>query len=258
MSTDKKLRTPDIKEGELKDCMHFKGVMEEYDDQRSLNLAIEEFLDKRQSELSQHYDTDEQYFIKQYNPVDGHYMSFDAAKELWRAAWNHGYNYGKVIEPNSGIGTLFRLAPSHVWIIGYEHNEFSYKICRILYPEISMSPCYFSDVFICNDTGESIKNDTGDLKKVDLCIGTPAPGIPPEAEQKYTQVRNNTEYYITRGLDLLKPEGLLVYLVDKKDSKYLLQTSKKSHFRWGIIKKATVLEIVDLNESQQIIVLKKL
>ena len=78
----------------------------------------------------------------------------------------------------------------------------------------------FEQIFIRNNF--TVKDKTDHLEKFDLVIGNPPYGDFSTVESRYmsgmgekdhTKARNYVEYFIRRGLDLVKPGGLLIYIV---------------------------------------------
>jgi adenine-specific DNA methylase len=99
---------------------------------------------------------------------------------------------------------------------GYELSKLSAKICSILYPNASISSDYFESLFISKN--DSIKGKINGLKKYSLIIGNPPYGkfdsfAAGMGEKEYTKASNYIDYFITRGLDLLEKDGLLIYII---------------------------------------------
>jgi GNAT superfamily N-acetyltransferase len=217
----------------------FKGVNYSYKNQYELNKAIEALLIQRAGTTlyndSSEYTSDEKNFLRKYSGYGGldkygttgkgglfeYYTPKEIIERMWALAYKYGYNNGSVLEPSIGIGEFLQYAPKDVRIAGYEINEFSAKICKILYPtaEINVQP--FEKTFISKNNW-TMKDNLGSLEKFDLVIGNPPYGDFSIVESRYmsgmgekdhTKARNYVEYFIRRGLDLLKSGGLLIYIV---------------------------------------------
>lgn len=208
----------------------FKGIHHEYKNQYELNKAIEALL----TEKKDNYSSDEKNFIRKYSGYGGldkygktgkgglfeYYTPKEVIEKMWALAYKYGYNDGSVLEPSIATGEFLQYAPKDVRAVGYEINEFSAKICKILYPTTEIHVHPFEQTFIKNNW--TVKDNTDHLEKFDLVIGNPPYGDFSIVESRYmsgmgekdhTKARNYVEYFIRRGLDLLKQGGLLIYIV---------------------------------------------
>lgn len=206
---------------------YFKGIKAEYRNQFELNKAIEEFIDTvPASEMT----PEEKNFVGYYAGYGGlekygatgkgllyeYFTPSKIAKKMWALAYKHGYKGGKVLEPSCGIGEFIKYAPEQALVTGYEINETSAKICRVLYPEANIQSKYFETLFIKNNT--TIKDKIQGVEKYSLVIGNPPYGsmggkYAGMGEKAYTKANNYIEYFISRGLDLLEKGGLLIYII---------------------------------------------
>lgn len=217
----------------------FKGINYSYKNQYELNKAIEALLIERAGTTlyndSSEYTSDEKNFIRKYSGYGGldkygttgkgglfeYYTPKEIIERMWALAYKYGYNNGSVLEPSIGIGEFLQYAPKDARIVGYEINEFSAKICKILYPTAEVNVQPFEKTFISKNNW-TMKDNLGSLQKFDLVIGNPPYGDFSIVESRYmsgmgekdhTKARNYVEYFIRRGLDLLKSGGLLIYIV---------------------------------------------
>lgn len=201
------------------------------------NKAIEKLLDEHP--VNDSFFDDKHEFLKGYSGYGG--LDDDAIKsgikldtgslyefytpdlvieKMWGLAHKHGYNEGRLCEPSSGIGSFLdrKYVKSSVIKDAYEVNKYSAKIVKILYPETNVNDGaetkYFEQLFIKNNY-----TVRGNISPVhDLVIGNPPYG---EAlglymgmgEKTYTHAKNYIDYFIFRGLDLLKKDGLLIYII---------------------------------------------
>ncbi len=211
----------------------FKGVNFEYKNQYELNKAIEGLLEQK-GESHTDYTSDEKNFLRKYSGYGGldkygktgkgglfeYYTPRDVIEKMWALAYKYSYNNGSVLEPSVATGEFFQFAKDNIRKVGYEINSYSARICKILYPtaEILLQP--FEKLFIKNNW--TVKDRLVDLEKFDLVIGNPPYGDFSIVESRYmsgmgekdhTKARNYVEYFIRRGLDLVKPGGLLIYIV---------------------------------------------
>jgi DNA repair protein RadC len=193
-----------------------------------LNKAIENLLDGKKSDKD--FTLEDKEFLKYYSGYGGlekygaegkgllyeYYTPSMIAEKMWGLAYKYGYNGGDVLEPASGIGEFIKYAPDQSLVSGYEINPYSKRICNILYPKSKIEQKYFEELFIVNR--DTIKGRIAGLKKYDLVIGNPPYGeffgrYAGMGEKSYTRASNYIDYFIFRGLDLLRPQGLLVFIV---------------------------------------------
>jgi type I restriction-modification system DNA methylase subunit len=136
------------------------------------------------------------------------------AEKMWGLAYKYGYAGGSVLEPSCGVGEFIQYAPQSANVTGYEINPTSARIAKILYPfmEIIVQP--FETAFIKRNS--SVRGSV--TPKYDLVIGNPPYGkfdgyYAGMGEKDFTKASNYIEYFITRSLDLLNDDGLLVFIV---------------------------------------------
>lgn len=267
----------------------FKGILWNYKNQYELNKAIEAFITEKEAGVgSRDYYADEKNFIRKYSGYGGldkygktgkgglfeYYTPREVIEKMWALAYKYGYNNGSVIEPSVATGEFLQFAKPETRIVGYEINEYSAKICKILYPtaEIHLQP--FEQLFIKNNW--TMKDNISSLEKFDLAIGNPPYGDFSIVESRYmsgmgekdhTKSRNYVEYFIRRSLDLLKPKGLLVFIVGAqvKNGGNLFLDSGNSPVKEYLNEKCTFLDAYRLPDSifertgvtSEIIVLQK-
>jgi hypothetical protein len=203
-------------------------LTEKYSNAYELNKAIEKLLDSHSDDHE--WTAAEKEFIKRYSGYGGlekfgaegkgllyeYYTPSLIAEKMWALAYKYGYKSGSVLEPAAGIGEFVKYAPCQACVTAYEINPYSAKILKILYPEAKVFQNYFEELFIVNRN--TIKGKISGLKKYDLVIGNPPYGefagkFAGMGEKQYTRAANYIDYFIFRGLDLLNPGGLLVYIV---------------------------------------------
>jgi type I restriction-modification system DNA methylase subunit len=204
----------------------FKGVNYHYANAYELNRAIEELLKEYTGDTS--FTSDEKRFLQYYSGYGGlekygatgpgllyeYFTPAPIARRMWGLAYKYGYSGGAVLEPACGTGEFFNYAPDIARRDGYEINPYSARICRILHPGVTIKENPFEELFIKN-------RDTVRAKVVaqyDLVIGNPPYGnfegkFAGMGERSYTRASNYSEYFIFRGLDLLLPGGLLIYII---------------------------------------------
>ena len=192
---------------------------------------------------------------------------------MWALAYKYGFGSKVkpfVLEPSVGTGNFFKYAPNDAELFANEINKYSKRICEILYPKATISLQPFERNFI--ERNLSIKGKLQSLQKYDLVIGNPPYGKAQSkflsmGELDYTKAGNFTEYFITRGLDLLNSEGLLIFIVgaEQYNGGTLFLDSEISEVKKEIFKKAQLLDAYRLptkifertGVSSEIIVFKK-
>jgi hypothetical protein len=206
---------------------YYKGTNHSYENQFLINKAIEALIESVPAELM---TPEEKNFVGYYAGYGGlekygasgkgllyeYFTPSVVAKKMWGLAYKHGFEGGKVLEPSCGIGEFIKYAPDQRLVTGYEINDFSAKICRILYPNAKIVVKPFETVFIKNNN--SVRDNLSGIGKYSLVIGNPPYGsmggiYAGMGEKKYTKANNYIEYFISRGLDLLESGGLLIYII---------------------------------------------
>ena len=203
--------------------------------------AIENMLDEK-GEDPNNYSVIEKKFISEYTGIGGMekygakrrdvgegvdfdygllYEFFTPAKLcqiMWGLAYKHSGNLSikNVLEPSMGAGAFISQAPLNVNLDGYDINKYCYMINKIIHTEDRFKFYHesFEKLFIKNN--KSVKGDVTPM--YDLIIGNPPYGkyaglYSAMGEKKYTKADDFIDYFISRGLDLLVPNGLLVFVI---------------------------------------------
>jgi len=193
--------------------------------QYNLNLEIEEFI-KLRDQNGGRYSREEVAYINQYAGYGGlgkfgakgkgllseYFTPWEACEKMMGLAIKHGYTSGPVCEPSVGVGRFLHYVSPDEVVDAYEINPISARICEINFPHFKIHRQYFNEVFI-TETGENKPFSP----KYNLVIGNPPygdfEGRFTKKEQRNTGATKYVEYFITRGLDLLLPGGLLIYII---------------------------------------------
>jgi hypothetical protein len=126
-------------------------------------------------------------------------------------ARRHGYTAGPVLEPSCGVGRFLKYFPANEIVVGVEMQRTSYLIAKWLFPTFDIRHMQFEQLF--TDARRSL-NPTERFK---LVIGNPPYGTfsgkYASMEKKQTDAQKVEEYFMLRGLQLLDPGGLLVYII---------------------------------------------
>lgn len=207
---------------------YFKGLSHRYRNAYELNKAIEEFVD--QFSPNEAITPEQKVFISYYSGYGGlesfgakgkgllyeYFTPDQVVRRMWGLAYKHGYEGGTILEPSCGSGAFLKYAPHESLITGYEINEYSYKICKLLFPAAKINLASFETLFIKNNS--TIRGRVDGLEKFQLVIGNPPYGdfggkYAGMGEKPYTKATNFIDYFIFRSLDLLAKGGLLVMII---------------------------------------------
>ena len=157
-------------------------------------------------------------------------------------AYKHGYSGGSVLEPICGIGRFLHYFSPKTKVDAFEINEISFQIAKFNFPTFQIHHQYFNELFVARN-GKPKPFES----KYDLVIGNPPYGDFigkfSTKERQITKATRYEEYFTTRGLDLLKKDGLLVLIIP---SSFL--DGKDSNVKKAIQQKAKLLESYRLPE----------
>jgi hypothetical protein len=245
--------------------------------------AIEKMIDEK-GENPDNYTVTEKKFLTEYTGIGGmekygaiprdvgmgkesdyglmyEFFTPDSlARMMWGLAYKHSGNMQikDVLEPSMGAGVFVGQAPLNVNVDGYDINKYCYMINKILYTEERFNFYHdsFEKLFIQNN--RSVMGDVTPM--YDLVIGNPPYGTyqgkysvlgNAKSEKNYTKAVNFIDYFISRGLDLLRPNGLLIYVIGSLPvfgSLPFLETEMKSSKR-KIMSKCDLVDAYRLGTS---------
>jgi tRNA1(Val) A37 N6-methylase TrmN6 len=133
---------------------------------------------------------------------------------MWGLAYKYGFNSGKILEPSVGVGNFIDYASTEYdQVTAYEISKYSARICKIVHPKTTVIEKSFAEHFY----NGNVYNPKFE-KDFDLVIGNPPYGknvdkrAVAEAKRIGVSIAQFEHYFILRGLDCLKPGGLLVYV----------------------------------------------
>ena len=198
------------------------------------NLAIRELIDQKGSDTN-NYSVEEKEFISTYSGMGGlekfgatgkgllyeYYTPKDLIEKMWGLVYKHrkDIEIKRVLEPSCGSGNFISLAPDNVELTGFDIDKYAISICNILFPQdrFDFQHKSFETIFF-GQNNKSIRGNTKHLEEFDLVIGNPPYGTysgryAGMGEKKYTHATDFIDYFILRGLDVLKPNGLLVFVI---------------------------------------------
>lgn len=156
-------------------------------------------------------------------------------------AYHFGYDGGSILEPSVGTGNFLKYAPKGAPIFGFETNHYSARIAQVLYPHAHIHEKTFESLFFA---GNIHLKDKFDHPLYSLVIGNPPYGeftgkYAGMGEKQHTGATEYDQYFILRGLDLLKKNGLLVFLIP---SSFMSNSSKFNKVKEKIAAKADFID----------------
>ena len=188
-----------------------------------------------------------------------YYTPIQIVELMHGLAIKHGFKKGPILEPSCGTGRFLRYLSPKEKVDAFEINETAYAIAKANHPTFNIQLKYFNELFV-DRTGNIQKYDA----KYNLVIGNPPygkfTGKYSSQEKTRTKIKQYESYFIYRSLDLLLPDGLLVFIIP---SSFL--AGKEDEAKRAILSKSKLLEAYRLPKGifkqtqvqTDIIVLKK-
>lgn len=141
-----------------------------------------------------------------------YYTPISVVEKMVGLAYQHGYTGGPVLEPSCGVGRFLNYFSPKGEVTGIELDKVSATIAQVNFPTFNILNQSFNELFVDRRGNKQPFKPT-----YDLVIGNPPygefTGRHTTTEKKATKVRNYVEYFILRGLHLLKPGRLLIYII---------------------------------------------
>jgi hypothetical protein len=202
--------------------------------------------------------------------LDQYFTPFPVIEKMWGLAFKYGFTTGHILEPSAGTCKFLEYVPAGCTVDAYEVDKYSYIISKLFFPKYNIINDYFEKMFF---QGERHAGIIAVDKKYDLVIGNP-PYRPfsskyshrkddyNRSESSITGATSCEQYFIMRGIDVLKPTGLLVFIIPNT---FLANSDKYNEFKEMLAVKAELVDAYRLpNEvfptvmlGTDIIVLKK-
>jgi len=172
------------------------------------------------------------------------YTPLPIVSKMWGMARMHGFDGGSVLEPSVGTGRFLRFVdPSTTSVDAFEFTDdgdnLSFRICRACFPWANVVDGAFESIFY----NKELKR-VGTKNRYDLVIGNPPYNVrsgffqAPKLEGKHTATTRYEHYFIEKGLELLKPSGLLVFIVPSS----FMDAPTYAGFRVAVEQQARLLE----------------
>lgn len=238
-----------------------KAIVEtKYKNQHELNKAIENYINNGEYEKYNGEIPEEvKNWLKSYAGAGGlekqgaegkgllseYYTPDNVVKKMWDLTEQYiNTNGANVLEPSVGIGRFIEHAPEGTHFEAVEMNPVSAKITSLLYPNADVKVGEFQERFIDTTKNKPVKNVTPEY---DIVIGNPPYGAYSGRYKGLGEGKGIDKfetYFITRGLDLLKENGVMTFIVPSGFLK-----SGNTLEKAKIAKKAEILEAFRLPEK---------
>lgn len=240
-------------------------------DQPPANLTYEEFDKLDQFEKNQEirkitenngidndkYSADELKMIEEYEGggaktkekgariLDQFFTPYKVIEKMWGLATKYGFDFedSYILEPAVGSGKFLKYIPAEIInkVVAYEIDKTAYTISKVLYPEFDIRNESFETMFFDD------KRHTGLLEipyYFDLVIGNPpyrdyVSEYAPLGEKEVTKAFTFDQYFLIRGIDILKPGGILIFIIPNT---FLSNGDKYNDIKEKLISKADLID----------------
>ena len=222
------------------------------------NSAIRALLQEKGADRSK-YSADDLAFIKLYEGAGGlakqgetgtglfdqFFTPMEICGKMWGFAFKYGFKFqgAHICEPAVGSGRLLQFIPkdSGADVVAYDIDETAYLLCKVLFPDFDIRHGSFEQMFF---KGRRHIGLAGVTDFFDLVITNPPyrdyiSEWSPLGEKEATGASTFEMYFITRGIDILKPGGLLIMLIPNS---FLSNDNKYNDFKNKLIQKADFLD----------------
>jgi len=193
----------------------------------SLNKEIEAFV-LQKDKAGTPYTKEDIAFVNRYTGFGGlwdfeddlkkerglyeYYTPIEIVEKMIGLASKFGYKSGPVLEPSCGTGRFLHYFSPSAKVTALEPDQVSFLIAKANFPAFNIEQKTFNSLFV-DRRGNSIPFKPA----YKLIIGNPPYGAfegrHTATEKQLTRANTYVDYFITRGLDLLFPGGLLIYVI---------------------------------------------
>lgn len=237
-----------------------KEVIEkEYKNQHELNTAIENYINNKEYEKYKTLPVEVKDWLKKYAGAGGlekqgaegkgllseYYTPQNVVNKMWDLTAQYVNTDGaNVLEPSAGIGRFLENAPKGTNFDIVEMNPVSAKIAELLYPNANVTVGQFQERFINKSNNTPVKSVRPEY---DIVIGNPPYG---QYSGRYKGLGEGKQhqrleaYFIDRGLDSLKENGIMTFIVPSSFLNGIISTSKNN-----ISRKSELLDAYRLPEG---------
>jgi len=177
--------------------------------------------------------------------LDQFFTPPEVVSKMWGLAIEHGFVWKNaiILEPAVGSGRFLEMIPAQTIydVVAYDVDKTSYTVCKVLYPDFDIRLGSFESLFFDDKRHIGL---LGVDQTYDLVIGNPpyreyVSEYAPLGEKKATGAFTFDQYFIARGIDVLKPGGLLIYVVPNS---FMHNDRKYNDFKNSLMEKADLID----------------
>ena len=146
-----------------------------------------------------------------------YYTPMPIVQAMWALAYKYGFKSGRILEPSCGVGRFLKYVdPTNNTVDAFEYskdNKISFLIAKACYPWANITNDFFESIFYKDNKRVAVE------PSYDLVIGNPPYGkftgfyAGDKREKGIFPGRTYDQYFIWAGMELLKPGGLLVFII---------------------------------------------
>lgn len=135
--------------------------------------------------------------------LNAHYTDLGYAERMWHFAGQMGFSGGRVLEPGCGAGVFMATAPASAQMVGVELDPVSAAVAQRLNPDATVLQGNFADLAFAPE--------------YELMIGNVPFGkiFPADRQWNPHGALSLHNYFLVKGLSLVKPGGLMVALTSR-------------------------------------------
>ncbi len=227
-------------------------------DQYKINLKIKELIKKNGTDRDK-YSPEELALLRLYEGSGGYakqgekgarlldqfFTPDDIIAKMWGLAIKYGFDFknANVLEPAVGTGRFLKYIPkdTHTNVLAFDVDEIAYTITKVLYPDFDIRLGSFESMFFKGNRNVGL---AGISQFYDLVITNPpyrkyVSEYAVLGEKDATGADTFEQYFIARGIDLLKSGGLLIVIIPNT---FLSNDNKYNDFKEKITQKADLVE----------------
>ncbi|MCK9209254.1 MAG: SNF2-related protein [Ignavibacteriaceae bacterium] len=190
------------------------------------------------------------------------YTRKDEAEFIWDMIGKLGFKGGNVLEPSMGTGIFVETAPEKALVTGIEIEETSGRIGQILHGNEHDIRIQSFEQFV-----KDYDNMGADLEggEYDAIVGN-CPfgkrGLSAMDDREKSDIKFHEQYFIDRGLDMLKPGGIMAMIVptsimDNQLNQWRGEVNKKGEFLGAIRVPTGAFKHTDAQVTTDIVFFKK-
>lgn len=240
---------------------------------QKINEEVEALLEaKNYSTISSEYTEEDRLLMSSYTGAGGkesagaegsgllneYYTPTPVIDKIWAIATTLQPDVMTAFEPSAGTGRFISNSPTEVKVDGAEISNVSGTIAQILNPDSEITIGDFQELFFDKKT-----NKQKEVSKYDMVVGNPPFGDRAgflKGKGEESNINRQEEYFIKRGLDMVKEGGHLIYVVNSSFLKTGISKGKNAIAKIGRLVSAYRLPenvFEDTSIGTDIVVFKK-